>query len=430
MTTTFVAPEKTREHTLVVVFLRGGQDGLNLVVPTGGASNDRQFYELARPNLRVPVAGGGAALPLGTLGSTSFGLHPSAGGLHELYQDGKLAIIAAAGMEANERSHFDSMNWLELGTPGISNSPNGWLTRHLATATNLPTEIIMPSLSVGGLQAMSLLASYDTINLASLDSFSLQIGPWAWRSAQRTALRQLYTGGGSWLHQTGLQALDAADIIELYATDDYTPANGAVYPQSWFGENLRTIAQMNKLDLGLRIATLDLGGWDTHESQGNNGTGQYANLVDELSSGLAAFYQDLDGTGPNAFTSRLTVVVMSEFGRRFEENADGGTDHGHGNNMLVLSGNALGGLKGSWPGLAAGQLADGDLAVTTDFRRVLSEILIRRLGNPDLATIFPGYNGYSPLGIVSGVDLPPNSSLVFTDGFELGSTGAWSATAP
>ncbi|MGE0641269.1 MAG: DUF1501 domain-containing protein [Thermoanaerobaculia bacterium] len=418
------------DEILVVVFLRGGQDGLNLVVPTGGASNDRQFYEIARPNLRVPPSGSGGALPLGTLGSTSFGLHPAAGGLHDLYQSGKLAVVTAAGMAANERSHFDSMNWIELGTPGVSNSPNGWLTRHLASATNLPDEIIMPSLSVGGLQAMSLLASYDTINLSSLDSFSLQMGPWPWRSAQRTALRHLYTGGGSWLHQTGLQALDAADIIELYADDNYTPANGAVYPQSWFGENLRTIAQMTKLDLGLRIATLDLGGWDTHENQGNNGGGMYSGLVDELSSGLAAFYLDLDGVGPAAYTQRLTVVVMSEFGRRFEENGDGGTDHGHGNNMLVLSGNALGGLKGSWPGLADGQLADGDLAVTTDFRRVLSEILIRRLGNPALSTIFPGYTGYSPLGVVAGTDLPVDASVVFADGLESGNFGAWSNVVP
>lgn len=413
------------DEIFVVVFLRGGQDGLNLIVPTGGASNDRQYYEMARPNLRVPNAGAGAALPLGTLGSTSFGMHPSAAGLHELFQDGKLAVVTAAGMAANERSHFDSMNWMELGTPGVSNMPDGWLTRHFATAPNLPPEIIMPSLSVGGMQAMSLLASYDTINLSSLDAFSLQIGPWAWRSAQRTALRHLYTGGGSWLHQTGLQALDAADIIELYAGDDYVPGNGAVYPQTWFGDNLRTIAQMTKLELGLRVATLDLGGWDTHENQGNGSGGMYAGLVDELSSGLAAFYQDLDGVGPAAFTGRLTVVVMSEFGRCFEENADNGTDHGHGNNMLVLSGNALGGLKGSWPGLAAGQLANGDVAVTTDFRRVLSEILIRRLGNPNLSTIFPGYTGYSPLGVVAGTDLPPDSQPIFSDGFESGGTGGW-----
>ena len=120
----------SNDEILVVLFLRGGQDGLNLIVPTGGASNDRQFYEQARPNLRVPITGEGAALPLGNLGGTSFGMHPSAAPLHELFQDGKLAVVTACGMAANERSHFDSMNWMELGTPGVSNISDGWLTRH------------------------------------------------------------------------------------------------------------------------------------------------------------------------------------------------------------------------------------------------------------------------------------------------------------
>ncbi len=418
------------QELLVVLFLRGGQDGLNLVVPTGGASNDRQFYEIARPNLAVPISGPGAALPLGTLGPTSFGLHPAAAPLHGLYQDGRLAIVTACGMAANERSHFDSMNWMELGTPGASGTQQGWLTRHLASATNLPPEIVMPSLSVGGTQAMSLLASYETINLASPDSFTLSTGPWSWRTAQRVALRNLYEGNATWLHQAGLQALDAVDVVELYASGGYTPGNGAIYPQSWFGENLQTIAQMVKLDLGLRIATLDLGGWDTHEGQGNGGGGFYAGMVQELAEGLAALYTDLDGAPPADYTSRLTVVVMSEFGRRVDENADQGTDHGHGNNMLVLSGNAIGGLHGAWPGLDPGQLADGDVEVTTDFRRVLSEILIRRLGNPSLGVVFPGYVGYGPLGIVQGVDLPPVGAEVFADGFEDGTTGGWSQTVP
>ncbi len=134
----------SNDEILVVLFLRGGQDGLNLVVPTGGASNDRQFYEQARPNLRLPISGPGAALPLGTLGGTSFGLHPGAAGLHELFQDGRLAVVTACGMAAHERRPFDSMNRMELGTPGVSNITNGWLTRHLQLATNLPSEIIMP----------------------------------------------------------------------------------------------------------------------------------------------------------------------------------------------------------------------------------------------------------------------------------------------
>jgi len=187
---------------------------------------------------------------------------------------------------------------------------------------------------------------------------------------------------------------------------------------------------MVKLDLGLRVATVDFGGWDTHNGQGSDGGGYFYTHVQELARAMAAFYTDLDGAGSQNYTQRLTLVVMSEFGRRFRENADGGTDHGHGNFMLVMSGNAIGGVHGTWPGLSNGQLFDGaDLAVTTDYRRVLSEILIRRMGNNQLGEIFPGYGDYQPLGVVTGVDLPPNfGPEIFTDGFESGDLSGWSSS--
>ena len=158
--------------------------------------------------------------------------------------------------------------------------------------------------------------------------------------------------------------------------------------------------------------------------------GYFSTHVQELARGLAALYTDLDGSGALNFTSRLTVVVQSEFGRRLRENADNGSDHGHGNVMMVLSGNATGGMHGDWPGLSNEELFDNaDLAVTTDYRRVLSEILIRRLANPELGAIFPGYQGYMPLGVVSGTDLPPNDgSTIFFDGFESGDASAWSSS--
>ncbi len=192
---------------------------------------------------------------------------------------------------------------------------------------------------------------------------------------------------------------------------------------------------MVKLNLGLRVATFDLGGWDTHVSQGDNGTGFFSNLVGTLSQGMAALYTDLDGAGANNYTENLTMVVQSEFGRRLFENADRGSDHGHGNPMIVVSGNAIGGVHGAWPGIGPGELFDdADLAVTTDFRRVLSEILIRRMGNNNLGIVFPGYGNYQPLGIVSGADIPPNYSSsvdgIFSDSFESGDTGNWSAATP
>jgi uncharacterized protein (DUF1501 family) len=218
----------------------------------------------------------------------------------------------------------------------------------------------------------------------------------------------MYTGG-SWLHAAGIQTLNAVDVIENSDPGVYTPENGAAYPNGSFGDNLKTIAQTIKMQLGMRVATVDLGGWDTHEFQGDDGGGYFAARFGELSSGLAAFYTDLNGSGSANYMSRLTLVVMSEFGRTFKQNASRGTDHGHGNVMFVLGGQVNGGaIYGEWPGLGSDQLYDRrDLSITTDYRRVLSEILLRRLGNPHLGHVFPGYINHQPLGIVAGADLQP-----------------------
>ncbi len=413
--------EQGASETLVVLFLRGGLDGLNFMPPIGGA--DRAYYEAARPTLQVPLTGPDAALPLGT---SAFGLHSVAAPLMELFDDGRVALIQASGMDEASRSHFDAMEYMELGTPGIPSTPDGWLTRHLQSSTLLPPDLIVPSVSLGGIQTASLRRDRNTLNMSDPGVFRFSTGPWRWRPAQRTSLRRLYGFDTSTVHITGTKALDALDVVELYISDDYTPSNGAVYPESDFGDHLQVIAQIMKLDLGLHVATLDLGGWDTHDGQDY----YLPLLIDDLSRGLHAFYTDLDGGGPNNYTQRLTLVVMSEFGRRFAQNADDGTDHGHGNVMVVLGGNTIGGIHGTWPGLAPGQLFEGiDLAVTTDYRRVLSEILIRRLGNNQLGLVFPGYTGYSPLGIVNGTDLPPiYGDVIFSDDFESGGLGAWTSS--
>ncbi len=412
------------EEILVVVFLRGGVDGLNVVPPLDGA--DRGFYEAARPALQVPTSGPQAAIDL----NGQFGLHPAMVPLHGLFQDGRLAIVQAAGMsDVVNHSHFDAMQFIELGTPGSKTMTTGWLTRHLQTAANLPSEIVMPSLAIGDLQPTSLLGDLETINMNDPESFHFDNGPWRWRDAQRSALREMYEASSSWLHDAGVQAMDAVDIVQLNIAGGYTPANGAVYPEGPFGDQLRVLAQMTKLDLGLQVATIDVGGWDTHENQGTGGGGYLAAALGDVASGLANFYLDLDGAAGGNYSQRLTVVVQSEFGRELWQNADNGTEHGYGNNIFVLSGNAIGGLHGAWPGLAPGQLVEGsDLAVTTDYRRVLSEILIRRMCNPGIYEIFPGYSDYQPLGIVEGVDLPPGSGAgaIFSDGFESGTMEAWS----
>lgn len=396
------AEAEPNQNILIVIFLRGGVDGLNIVPPIAG--DDRGYYESKRPRIAVPVAGANAALPL----DDRFGLHPGASALQGLFQDKKLAIIHAAGLTSDTRSHFDAMQFMELGTPDSKSSTTGWLTRHLLSATNLPGQIIMPAVAVGNQQPTSLLGSRESIGMTSPNDFNFG-GHWYYGDRQREAMRRLYAGA-SWLHQAGIQTLDAIDVVESANPGTYTPGNGAVYPNTSFGRSLQTVAQVIRMQLGLQVATLDLGGWDTHEYQGDSGAGYFADKLAELGNGIAALLLDLSNDNGVDHTRRITVVVMSEFGRSFQENASRGTDHGHGNVMLVAGGAVNGGqVYGAWPGLATDQLYDRrDLAITTDYRRVLSEVLIRRLGNPKLGAIFPGYQDYSPLGVVQGADLEPD----------------------
>ncbi|MFN8439790.1 MAG: DUF1501 domain-containing protein [Caldilineaceae bacterium] len=397
------AEDEPNQDILIVVFLRGGMDGLSLVMPIAGA--DRGYYEAQRPNIAIPVSGTNKALSL----NSQLGLHPAASPLFDLYQAKKLAFIHAAGLTSNTRSHFDAMQYMEMGTPDNKATTSGWLTRHLQTAGNLPPEIILPVASIGNLAPLSLAGSNEAIGMTSPRDFSFN-GHWRYVNWQRQSLREMYSKLGGAIGQAGVQTLNAVDVIEFASPDNYTPGNGATYPSSEFGSNLKAVAQVIKMQLGLRVATVDLGAWDTHEYQGDDGDGYFADHVSDLATGLNALFTDLSNDNGRNHTQRLTVVVMSEFGRSFGENASRGTDHGHGNVMMVLGGQVNGGsVFGQWPGLGVEQLYDNrDLQITTDYRRVLSEILIRRHGNPNLGIIFPGYANYQPLGVVAGADLSPN----------------------
>jgi len=407
---------------LVVVFLRGGMDGLNLIPPIAG--EDRGLYEAARPNLKVPLSGADAALPLDSL----FGLHPGAQSLLPHWQAGRLAVVHATGMHDPTRSHFEAEDFIEMGTPGSKSIGTGWLYRHLDSAANLPDEIPIPSLAAGYYQPTSLAGSNDTLNLSTVSDFDFTWGPWQWQDAERTFQRRLYQGGTSSLHTAGIQAMNAVDLVNAYVSDDYQPSGGAAYPEGDFGDRLKFSAQLIKADVGLRIITIDLDDWDTHEGQGVALGSFFSNKVKTLADGLDAIFTDLDADG---HSEGLTILTMTEFGRRFEENTDYGTDHGHAAPMLLLGRHVNGGFHGHFPGLRTEQLFEElDLEVTTDYRRVLSEILIRRMGNNHLGVIFPGYRDYQPLGVVQGTDLPPNysgdSDSIFVDDFETGTTGIWS----
>jgi uncharacterized protein (DUF1501 family) len=205
--------------------------------------------------------------------------------------------------------------------------------------------------------------------------------------------------GNTWLHSAGQRTLATIRLVEKLKTEDYKPA--VAYPQGELGERLKTLASLIKQSLRVQVATVDLGGWDTHQWQGDNGEGLFANLLQQLGGSLAALYKDLAAAN---LTQKLNIVVMSEFGRRLAENASRGTDHGHGGAMLLLGGNVNGGkLYGKWPGLEPGQLYDrADLEATTDYRAVLAEVLKVRLKNNRLGMVFPGYDPGQPLGLVRG----------------------------
>lgn len=276
----FGAVEANAYDTVIVVFLRGGCDGLSMIAPISG--NDRSYYEAARPTLRVPVSGNGAALPLANSASANatWGLHPRAAGLNALYQAGKMAVVIGAGMPAPvTRSHFDAQQTLEYGTPGSTSISSGWLTRHLVSA-GLPGNVTIPALSAGSITSNSLIASTESITMGNGGDFKIDSSAWQWNAADHYGttppagfrglverMPELWAGNSA-LEASGRQTLDALSIMRAINFGSYAAANGAVYPGDNFGNQLKMIAQLLKANLGLRVAALDCGGWDSHNDQG------------------------------------------------------------------------------------------------------------------------------------------------------------------
>ncbi len=373
---------------MVCVFLRGGMDGLNAVIPHA----EDAYYD-ARPTLAIPAPKPGddsAAVEL----TDRFSLHPALRPLKDPYDAGSLAIIHAAGSPDPTHSHFDAMDYMERGTPGEKQIPSGWIARHLQTAA-WENDSPFRAVAIGGVTPASLRGPIPAAALRSIADFHLPGNPQGVTLIQET-LSSLYasTPQDPLFESLATQSDTTMEAMETLAGLDaasYETENGAVYPEDEFGLALSQVALLVKSELGLEVACIDLGGWDTHVAQGAD-AGPMPTLLGSLAAGLAAFDQDL-GQRMNG----VTVVVMSEFGRRLQENGGAGTDHGHGNVMFVMGGGIHGGkVYGEWPGLEAGQLyGPGDLAITTDFRNVLAEVVLRRLGNERLEEIFPGYDSFS-----------------------------------
>lgn len=380
----FQATNDAKRDTLVAIFQRGGMDGLNAVVPFGEGS---AYYD-KRPTLAIAEPDGSDTSAIDLDGF--FGLHPALRPLKEVYDAGALGIVHAAGSPDPSRSHFDAMEYMERGIPGDKTTATGWITRHLQTAA---WENASPfrAIGMGAMLPSSLRGEVSALSLRSIADFHL-----GGRQDQLTNIRKTLSGLYSVQAPTDLlsgQASGVFNTMEMLAKlseQEYIPANGAEYPDSEFGMGLRQIAQLIKADVGLEVACVDIGGWDTHEYQSE----QFAYLLDDFGRGLAAFYADMQDDMAN-----ITVVSMSEFGRTARENASQGTDHGHGNCMFVMGGGIQGGVHARWVGLHEAALDEsGDLAVTTDYRDVLTEILVKRIANPATDQIFPDY-AVQPLNI-------------------------------
>ncbi len=378
------APVNTapRGDTLVVVFLRGAADVLNMVVPHG----EDAYYQL-RPSLGIARPDDSKkkkeerAVDLDGF----FGLHPNMAPLLSAWQSKQLAIIHACGAPDESRSHFKAMELMERGVDDERGPASGWIGRHLATLNTGNTSPLR-AVGMGTRPQKSLTGSVPVSALRSIADFHL--------GGDQRALQQMRLALST-VYENDVLGQDTLSIMDTLQTLDplkYTADRDAKYPDTEFGLALKQTAMLIKAQVGLEVSAIDLGGWDTHFAQGSS-SGLMPNLMKDLAEGLAAFHADMFD-----HQNQLTTVTMSEFGRRASENGSLGTDHGHGSMMMVLGGNVDGGkVHGQWPGMEEGQLiGPGDLAVTTDYRDVLSEILTKRLNNPATDEIFPEYQPLMP----------------------------------
>jgi uncharacterized protein (DUF1501 family) len=373
-----------RKKILVAIFQRGAADGLNVVVPHA----ERAYYNL-RPTIAIPQPNGSkdAAIDLDGF----FGLHPSLGALKPMFDEQHLAIVDAVGSPDPTRSHFDAQDYMESGTPGLKATDSGWMNRALPKAQGKESPV--RALALGPTLPRAMRGPEAALALQSIAGFQVRD-----EQAAKQLMEMYESSADPMLQAAGRETFEAAALLESVQKNPYAPANGANYAGP-FGNSLKQVAQLIKADVGVEMAFADIGNWDHHvnEVAQKSTEGQLANRLSEFGQSLAAFWLDMGDRMED-----IAVVTMSEFGRTARENGDRGTDHGHANCMFVMGGNVKGGkVYGKWPGLEREQLYEGrDLALTTDFRDVLGELVSRHMGNPSLQGVFPGYNPKF-LGLVS-----------------------------
>lgn len=352
------------DHSLVVLVLRGGLDGLSAVVPRG----DGRY----RDQRRASAVSESALLPL----DGDFGFHPALEPLYGFYRAGHLAPVVGVGGSTPSRSHFVQQAALDLGVDALGH-PNGWIARHLRTVQG---DGPLRAMSSGSRRSSALRGAPQASAIGDLTEFGIAgVGP---EDAERAkSAFRLAAGDGDF----GVAAGDALRVMSLTENAARLERPSA-YPDTGLGASLAGVAALVRSGAGLEVAVVDVGGWDTHTFQGGD-QGRLANALQRLSAGLAAFLADLGDR-----LASTTVVVVSEFGRRVSENASGVTDHGRAGIALVAGGGLRGGrVLGDWAGLRPDQLDDGDVRVTTDVRDVFAEVVGGRMGNGDLAEVFPGH---------------------------------------
>ncbi|CAN5163932.1 DUF1501 domain-containing protein [soil metagenome] len=376
------AERNGRKKVLVMIFQRGAVDGLNMIVPYG----ESEYYKVRRSIAIKKPGEAGGAIDLDGF----FGMHPAMKPLEAFWKDRRLAIIQSAGSPDNTRSHFDAQDYMESGTPGIKSTRDGWLNRVLQTTSG---KEISPFRSVSMTQQLprSLYGKAPSVAMTNLADFSIKAGMYS--TNMKGGFEGLYElNAKDNLGETGKETFEAVNYLKEANPAQYKPENGAVYSNSALGRSLRQIAQLIKAGVGLEVAFAEMGGWDTHINQSagaNPSQGQLANLLRDFAGAIAAF-----GTDLGKRMDDVVLLTMSEFGRTVRENGSRGTDHGHGNAMLVLGNSVNGGkVYGDWKGLRNDQLHEGrDLAVTTDFRDIFAEAAVKHMRTKDLTKLFPNYN--------------------------------------
>lgn len=372
-----------RKKILVSIFQRGAMDGLMAVSPFGD-----KYLQKARPGLMMSPVKVANSNPLIDLDGR-FGLHPSMAGFEQVFRENRLAIVHGIGSPNNTRSHFDAQDYMESGTPFSKSTPSGWLNR----AAGLLGHDASPFQAVSLTSSMprSFYGDMPSVAISNLQDFSIQMrgNPMGTGRVSRS-FEDLYDQTSSeLLKQTGKESFDAMKMLQKADIKNYKPANNAVYPNTALANSLKQIAQLIKLDVGLEVAFTESGGWDTHFNQGKD-TGVFARNVADLSNSIIAFWTDM-----SAYQDDLTVMTMTEFGRTVKQNGTGGTDHGRASCNFILGNGVNGGLvHGKVEPLATENLEDGrDLAVSTDFRSVFSEVANKHLMINNDKVLFPGFEG-------------------------------------